>query len=112
MVAVLASPRFLFRIEEADPAHRPKRHIQLWTSTALASRLSYFLWSSMPDDELFALADKGELRNTCLRRSNGCWPIGRSEALVQNFVGQWLQVRNVEGISINEQAVMAPKTRS
>jgi hypothetical protein len=61
----------------------------------------------MPDDELFALANKGELRNNLAAQVKRMLADRRSEALVQNFVGQWLQVRDVEGISINEQAIIA-----
>ncbi len=106
MVAVLASPRFLFRIEEIDPAHAEEAHPPL-DDWSLASRLSYFLWSTMPDDELFKLAEKGELRANLPQQIKRMIADRRSEALVQNFVGQWLQVRDVEGIAINEQAVMA-----
>jgi hypothetical protein len=106
MVAVLASPRFLFRIEEVDPAEADKAYPQI-DEYSLASRLSYFLWSTMPDDELFALADKGELRKNLAAQVKRMLEHLRSGELVDNFVGQWLQVRDVEGISVNEQAVMA-----
>ena len=61
MVAVLASPRFLFRVENAVPGQSGRPHAPI-DEYALASRLSYFLWSTMPDDELFALAEQGQLR--------------------------------------------------
>jgi hypothetical protein len=61
MTAVLASPRFLFRMEETLPENEPKAH-PLLDEFALASRLSYFLWSTMPDEQLDQLARKGELR--------------------------------------------------
>ena len=61
MVAILASPRFLFRTEDAAPAADDEKY-PLVDEYALASRLSYFLWSTMPDDELMRLADEGELR--------------------------------------------------
>ena len=106
MTAVLASPRFLFRIEETDPKSASDGH-PLVDEYALASRLSYFLWSSMPDDELIGLAERGELRAHLDEQVKRMLKDGRSSALVQNFVGQWLQVRDVEGISINDQAVLA-----
>ncbi len=106
MVAVLASPRFIFRIEDADPAHAAEKYSPI-DEYALASRLSYFLWSSMPDDELIQLADKGQLRKNLHEQVQRMIKDPRGEALVQNFVGQWLQVRDVEDIPINEQAVNA-----
>ena len=62
LVAVLASPRFLFRMEEVDPKTPKDAAFAYIDEYALASRLSYLLWSSMPDDELFRLAERGELR--------------------------------------------------
>ena len=61
MVAVLASPRFLFRVESIEPA-APGQPFANVDEYALASRFSYFLWSTMPDDELFKLASEGKLR--------------------------------------------------
>ena len=57
---------------------------------ALASRLSYFLWSTMPDDELVQLAERHELRKDC--EAGQTHARTRAEALTRNFVGQWLQV--------------------
>ena len=63
MVAVLASPRFVFRVEETEAeVSGPIPAQSLLDEYALASRLSYFLWSTMPDDELFRLAERHELR--------------------------------------------------
>jgi len=106
MVAVLASPHFLFRLEEADRNHVAEAY-PLIDEYALASRLSYFLWSSMPDDELFHLAEQNQLRTNLQPQVQRMLKDSRGEALVQNFVGQWLQVRDVEGTPINEQAVNA-----
>ena len=64
---------------------------------ALASRLSYFLWSTMPDEELFRLAEQGELRKNLPAQVQRMLKDEHSQALVANFVGQWLQVRDVEG---------------
>src|SRR4029079_2121639 len=61
MVAVLSSPRFLFRVEDAAPGSDGQRFPAI-DEFALASRLSYFLWSTMPDDELMRLAQQGKLR--------------------------------------------------
>ena len=106
MVAILASPRFLFRVEESEPNHSGEAYPPL-DEYALASRLSYFLWSSMPDNELFQLTERGQLRKNLKNQVQRMIKDPRSEAFIQNFVGQWLQVRDVEGTPINEQAVMA-----
>jgi hypothetical protein len=107
MVAVLASPRFVFRVENTD-AHQDlagKTH-PLIDEYALASRMSYFLWSTMPDDELFRLAERGELRKNLASQAKRMLADTRGEALTRNFVGQWLQVRDVEGFTINTRAVL------
>ena len=63
MVAVLASPRFVFRVEATEPKASPSgRRFLPVDEYTLASRLSYFFWSTMPDDELFRAAERGELR--------------------------------------------------
>ncbi|GDY18708.1 cytochrome c [Verrucomicrobiota bacterium] len=92
LAAVLASPHFLFLVEPA-PAAAPRP----LNAHELASRLSYFLWSSMPDDELFGLADKGDLTQPAVLRAqvNRMLKDARSEAFVQNFTGQWLGTRKV-----------------
>jgi hypothetical protein len=104
MVAVLASPRFLFRIEEGTDPAAP---FALIDEPALASRLSYFLWSTMPDEELSALANRGELRKNLGTQVKRLLADSRSKEFIENFTGQWLQVRDVAGISINERAVFA-----
>lgn len=105
MVPVLASPRFLFRVEETERSEARGTHPFL-DEYALASRLSYFLWSTMPDAELLGLAEKHELRRDLSAQVKRMLADRRSEALIQNFVGQWLQTRDVEGIDINERAVL------
>jgi hypothetical protein len=121
IVPLLASPRFLFRVEEAQSSSRRReeagaaRRLPTPAATvhpfvddyALASRLSYFLWSTMPDDELFRLADRGTLRQNLDGQMKRMLADRRSRALVENFVGQWLQVRDVEGIDINAFVVLA-----
>ncbi len=104
MVPILASPRFLFRVEEADSARGVHPFVDEY---ALASRLSYFLWSTMPDDELFRLAGRKELRRNFAAQMKRMLADPRSEALIENFVGQWLQVRDIEGIDINARAVLS-----
>ena len=107
MVAVLASPRFVFRVEanESKPSPAASKHPYI-DEYSLASRLSYFLWSTMPDDELTRLAERGELRNELARQVKRMRGDARSEALTQNFVGQWLQVLDVEGFTIDVRGVL------
>ncbi len=94
--AVLTSPHFLFRWE-LDPAKEGSGFRSLG-SHEIASRLSYFLWSSMPDDTLFELADKGVLEKPGVIREQAMRMLKdpKAEALVRNFGGQWLQVRNLK----------------
>src|SRR6185503_12147713 len=101
MVAVLASPRFLFREEGLAPVtgSRPGAVVNghPWVDEfALASRLSYFLWSSMPDDELLRLAGEGRLRREQDVQVRRMLADPRADGLIRNFVGQWLQTRDVE----------------
>jgi hypothetical protein len=146
MVAVLSSPRFLFRLEDpqsitpaktasaesSNPDESPASKVVKKVSLAsletgglrakepgksqdvapideysLASRLSYFLWSTMPDEELFRLASSGELRKNLSSQIKRMLADSRSEALVQNFVGQWLQTRDMDRVDINSRAVLA-----
>ncbi|HEV8318009.1 MAG TPA: DUF1592 domain-containing protein [Vicinamibacterales bacterium] len=94
---LLVSPDFLFRIE-VDPDHVPPGTAYRLSDVELASRLSFFLWSSIPDEELLDLAIDGKLRDAKLLdqqvRRMLSDPRARA-ALVDNFFGQWLQVRNV-----------------
>ena len=93
--AVLVSPHFLFRGElQADPDN--PRAIRAINEPALASRLSYFLWSSMPDDELRVLAQEGKLRRRLGSQVRRMLRDPKSRALVDHFAGQWLQLRNLE----------------
>jgi hypothetical protein len=94
---VLTSPDFLFRIE-ADPEKLPPGTAYRLSDVELASRLSFFLWSSIPDEELLDLAIGGKLREPGVLdrqvRRMLAEPRARN-ALVDNFFGQWLQTRNV-----------------
>ena len=90
--AVLTSPNFLFRVE-LDPQPDEPNNIHTLNEYELATRLSYFLWSSMPDDELFALAAKGELRKNLESQVKRMLKDPKARALVDNFAGQWLQLR-------------------
>ncbi len=106
ITAVIASPRFLFRMEETLPEAGPKEH-PLLDEYALASRLSYFLWSTMPDETLFQLAERGELRKNLSAEVDRMLKDDRSNKLVENFAGQWLQTRDVESVSIDARVVLA-----
>lgn len=106
MVAVLASPRFLFREEEVSAGGTPGQPAWL-DEYSLASRLSYFLWSSMPDEELLRLAGEGKLRENLPAQLRRVLADRRSAAFVQNFPGQWLQARDIETVTIDARAVLA-----
>ncbi len=106
MVAVLASSRFLFREERAEKSPGGKTYPQV-DEFSLASRLSYFLWSSMPDEELLRLAESGQLRPQLTAQVDRLLKDKRSEAFVKNFVGQWLRARDIESIPIEARFVLA-----
>ena len=106
LVAVLASPRFLFRLEESAPGSESQPVAEV-DEYSLASRLSYFLWSTMPDDELIRLAAAGELRKNLAVQVRRMTADPRANAMVRNFTGQWLQARDVDGISINSRVILA-----
>ena len=96
--AVLVSPHFLFRVEYDPPFGQATRTL---SDHELATRLAYFLWSSTPDAELAGLADRGALRQPGVLAAQ----VGRmlkdpkSSALVENFAGQWLQLRNLQTLA-------------
>ncbi len=88
MVGVLASPRFVFRVEGSDLKATPSGTKNPFIDEyALASRLSYFLWSTMPDDELTRLAERGELRKELARQVKRMRGDARSESLTREFRG-------------------------
>ncbi|MCU0795511.1 MAG: DUF1592 domain-containing protein [Akkermansiaceae bacterium] len=92
--AMLVSPAFLYR-EEPQPDPGNAAGIHRIDEHALASRLSYFLWSTMPDDRLLKLADEGKLRDNLDAEVNRLLDSPRASALVENFGGQWLQLRDL-----------------
>jgi mono/diheme cytochrome c family protein len=106
MIAVLASPRFLFREEGIEPDAVAGRHPYI-DEYALASRLSYFLWSSMPDDELLRLASRHELRQQLRSQVDRMLADPRSSEFIRQFVGQWLQARDIDTVIINAFAVLS-----
>jgi cytochrome c5 len=105
--AMLVSPDFLFRIERDRPAAKAANSktanidgVQQINDFELASRLSYFIWSSMPDDELMRLADRGLLRQPAVLSAQVRRMLKdpKSRALVENFGGQWLELRKLESV--------------
>jgi hypothetical protein len=94
---MLVSPWFLFRVESNSPDVPAGSNYRI-SDLELASRLSFFLWSSIPDEELLGLAEKGRLREPKVLEAQveRLLADSRSNAFVENFVGQWLQLRNLE----------------
>ncbi len=100
IASVLVNPNFLFRLESSSPSTEgsmayPVKDIEL------ATRLSFFLWSSLPDDELLTLAESGRLSEEAVlaEQVERMLRDDRSRALVENFAGQWLYLRNLESVT-------------
>jgi mono/diheme cytochrome c family protein len=95
--AVLVSPHFLFRVEQ-DPADIPPNTVYRISDIELASRLSFFLWSSIPDDELLDVAAAGKLHEPAVleRQVRRMLADSRARALVSNFASQWLHLRSLD----------------
>jgi hypothetical protein len=98
--AILVSPEFLFRVEQ-DPAGVAPHTAYRISDLELASRLSFFLWSSIPDDELLDAAARGKLRTPAVleQQVRRMLADSRSRALVNNFAEQWLYLRNLDSTS-------------
>jgi len=96
---ILVSPEFLFRME-FDPEKMAADESYRISDLELASRLSFFLWSSIPDEELLALAEQGQLHKPAVLKQQlqRMMTDPRSEALISNFAGQWLFLRNIERV--------------
>jgi hypothetical protein len=94
---ILASPEFLIRFEP-DPPNLPPSGVYRLDDIALASRLGFFLWSSVPDDQLLTLASQGKLKDPAVleQQVKRMLADGRSETLITNFVEQWLHLRNLK----------------
>lgn len=103
MTAVLASPRFLFRFEESLESDESK--FPFVDEYALASRLSYFLWNTQPDEELFELAGEGQLRSQLDSQITRLLQDPRSNSFIRSFVSQWLRTREAENVSIDALSV-------
>jgi mono/diheme cytochrome c family protein len=101
---ILASPNFVFRVER-DPESVAAGTVYRISDIELASRLSFFLWSSIPDAELLDLATRGRLADPAVREHQVRRMLAdpRSHALVSNFAGQWLQLRNVRTVLPNSE---------
>jgi mono/diheme cytochrome c family protein len=97
---LLIAPDFLFRLER-DPAGAAPGTVHPVGDIELASRLSFFLWSSIPDDTLLDLAERGELRKRAVLEAQVSRMLAdeRSRALVDNFAGQWLRLRDLPGLT-------------
>jgi cytochrome c551/c552 len=96
--AILADPQFVFRFEGMPPSAAPGKNYRV-SNLELASRLSYFLWSTAPDDELLNLASRNRLADPLVleRQVRRMLADPRSAALARNFAGQWLYLRNLSG---------------
>jgi hypothetical protein len=103
--SILVDPDFLFFVER-DPAGVARGSLYRVTDLQLASRLSLFLWSSIPDDELLALAERNELSNQVVlgRQVERMLADPRAAALVGNFAGQWLHLRNMRSVAPDPEA--------
>ena len=95
--AVLVNPHFLLRAEKAPASHAPGTAYRI-SDVELASRLSFFLWSSIPDEQLLTLAEAGQLRDADVLSSQVQRMLKdqRSQSLVSNFAAQWLYLRNLD----------------
>jgi len=97
---ILAAPDFLFRIED-DPLNLPVGTTHRLSDLEVAARLSFFLWSSIPDDELLGVAEKGLLKQPAVLEAQVRRMLNdpRSDALVKNFVGEWLELGKVQSLA-------------
>ena len=109
IVTCLASPRFLFRAEIQPEPNNPARVVPL-DENSLAARLSFFIWGSVPDDELLSLAFNNKLRANLAPQVDRMLKDPRSERMVKNFVGQWLQARDVETVPVSAKSVLGTST--
>lgn len=98
--AILVSPEFLFRVEQDPSGATPKSAYRI-NDLELASRLSFFLWSSIPDDELLTAAQRGELRKpeVLAAQTRRMLADPRSQSMVTSFADQWLHLRNLNSVT-------------
>ena len=107
LMAILTSPQFIFR-SEVQPRPDDPKSVHPLDEYALASRLSYLLWLSLPDDELTALARRGELRKSLPQQVKRLLADPKSERFFEDFPGQWLRTRNVLMTAIVKDATLNP----
>ncbi|HEV2691810.1 MAG TPA: DUF1592 domain-containing protein, partial [Verrucomicrobiae bacterium] len=105
MVAILSSPRFLFLQEHVEKGSPGDKYPYV-DEFSLASRLSYLLWSSMPDEELMRLAAAGQLRQNLKPQVTRMLKSPRSEEFVKDFTGQWLRARDIETIPLEPKSIL------
>lgn len=100
LAAILVSPNFLLRIEK-DPENVAGQRAYRISDLELASRLSFFLWSSLPDETLLTLAERGELHQSGVleKQTRRMLADPRAKALASNFAGQWLYLRNLDSFT-------------
>lgn len=100
LAGILASPGFLFRVEP-DPEGLPARTAYRLSDLELARRLSFFLWSSLPDDALLDLAIRGRLHHPSVleKQTRRLLADPRARSLSENFAGQWLHLRNLDSLT-------------
>ncbi|MGA3204244.1 MAG: DUF1592 domain-containing protein, partial [Bryobacteraceae bacterium] len=98
--AMIASPQFVFRFERTPAGAVAGRNFHI-SDLELASRLSYFLWSSAPDEQLITAASQGKLKDPVIfeKQVRRMLADARSSALTANFAGQWLRLQNLKGVS-------------
>jgi mono/diheme cytochrome c family protein len=101
---LLVNPQFLFRSEIDPPGAAPGKPYRI-SDFELASRLSFFLWSSIPDEQLLTLAGQGKLKDPVVleQQVRRMLVDKRADALTSNFLGQWLYLRNLKGIAPDQQ---------
>jgi len=99
IIAILASPKFLYRAEPPPVGLAPGTNYRL-TDLELASRLSFFLWSTVPDDELLAIAQQGKLKDPKVfeQQVRRLLASEKSRSLVTNFASEWLRLRDIDTI--------------
>lgn len=107
MKAVMVSPYFIFRTEWQAEPNNPNMVVEI-NEYSLASRMSYFLWSSMPDDELLSLAYRNELRKNLRAQITRMLKDPKAKSLAQNFAGQWLETRTLDVVQPDQKRFRFP----
>ena len=109
--AILSSPRFLLRTEFVSPSEPANAPYPLLDDYALASRLSFFLWSSLPDERLTSLAKEGKLLANWDSEVNRLLADEKSNRFIHNFGGQWLHAHDINSVSINAHVILRKSFR-